>query len=58
VVPVEVKYIDLRSPVLGKSLLSFIEKYQPEKARVVNLSLETEIRYKTTAVKFIPYWKV
>lgn len=58
VVPVEVKYSDLKSPALGKSLISFIEKYQPEKARVVNLSLETEIRYKTTAVKFIPYWKV
>ena len=58
VLPVEVKYIDLKSPVLGKSLLSFIGKYEPNEAWVVNLSLETEIKHKTTAIKFIPYWKV
>jgi hypothetical protein len=58
VVPVEVKYSDLKSPALGKSLLSFIEKYHPKEARVINLSLETETKIKTTAVRFIPYWKI
>lgn len=58
VVPVEVKYINLKSPAPGKSLLSFIEKYRPKEAWVVNLSLDTEIKIKTTAVKFIPYWKI
>ncbi len=58
VVPVEVKYSDLKSPVLGKSLISFIDKYNPKEARVINLSLETEIKHKTTAVKFIPYYKL
>ena len=58
VLPVEVKYIDLKSPVLGKSLLSFVEKYKPNEAWVVNLSLDTVVKIKTTTVKFIPYWKI
>jgi len=57
-VPVEVKYIDLKSPTPGKSLLSFIEKYQPKEAWVVNLSLEAEQKIKNTTIKYIPYWKL
>ena len=56
--PVEVKYIGLKTPTPGRSLLSFIEKYRPKEAWVVNLSLDTEIKIKTTTVKFIPYWKL
>ena len=58
VTPVEVKYIDLKSPAPGKSLLSFIDKYRPKEAWVVNLSLEAEQKVKDTTIKYLPYWKI
>jgi predicted AAA+ superfamily ATPase len=55
--PVEVKYKDLDEPKVTKSLRSFIKKYSPEKAVVVNLSLEETIEVENTQVEFIPYTK-
>jgi predicted AAA+ superfamily ATPase len=53
--PVEVKYKDLDEPKVTKSLRSFIKKYTPEKAVVVNLSLEKTVEIENTQVEFIPY---
>jgi hypothetical protein len=55
--PVEVKYKDLEEPKVTKSLRSFIKKYSPGKAVVVNLSLEKTVEVEDTKVKFIPYTK-
>lgn len=55
--PVEAKYKDLDEPKVTKSLRSFIKKYTPEKAVVVNLSLEETVEIENTQVEFIPYTK-
>ncbi len=55
--PVEVKYKELDEPKVTKSLRSFIKKYSPEKAVVVNLSLEETVEIEETQVEFIPYTK-
>jgi len=39
IIPVEVKYSHLKNTALTRSLISFIEKYKPEKIIIVNLSL-------------------
>lgn len=52
IVPIEVKS-NLRKPVISLGLRNFIEKYSPEKAFVVNLSLEQRIKIKKTKVDFI-----
>lgn len=55
--PVEVKYKELDEPKVTKSLRSFIKKYSPEKAVVVNLSLEETVEIEDTQVEFKPYTK-
>lgn len=55
--PVEAKYKDLNEPKVTKSMRSFIKKYSPEKAVVVNLSLEKAVDIEGTQVEFIPYSK-
>ncbi|QGA80857.1 ATP-binding protein [Candidatus Nanohalobium constans] len=55
--PVEVKYKELDEPKVTKSLRSFMKKYSPEKAVVVNLSLEETVEIEETRVEFIPYTK-
>lgn len=54
-IPVEVKFKDLKNTNVTRSLSSFIDKYQPSKAVVVNLSLnETRVLGKTK-IQFISY---
>jgi len=53
--PVEAKYKRLSKPKVSKSLRSFIQKYNPEKAVVVNLELKETRHIEETQVKFIPY---
>ncbi|QKQ98960.1 AAA family ATPase [Candidatus Nanohaloarchaea archaeon] len=55
--PVEAKYRELSEPKVTKSMRSFIKKYSPEKAVVVNLSLEETVEIENTQVEFIPYTK-
>lgn len=54
VFPVEVKYADLRTPELTRSLQSFIKKYKPKQAWVVNLSLDAVQQVGETSVRFVP----
>jgi len=56
--PVEAKYKRLDEPKVTKSLRSFIKKYEPKKAVVVNLELEETIEIEDTKVEFIPYSKL
>jgi len=56
VIPVEAKKQNLKQPKITRSLRSFITKYSPEKAYVVNLTLSDEITVGNTATHFIPYY--
>jgi predicted AAA+ superfamily ATPase len=57
-VPVEVKYRHMERPEITRSLRNFIERYRPDKAMVINLSLNTTIRLERTRVLFRPYYKL
>jgi len=54
--PVEVKYRKFDSPKVFRSLGSFIKKYSPIKAFVVNLNCRGEMTYQNTKIEFLPYW--
>jgi predicted AAA+ superfamily ATPase len=56
VLPIEVKYRELRKPEMTRSFRTFIEKYNPKKALVVNLELDRELRVGNTTVRFLPFW--
>ncbi len=58
VLPIEVKYSKFEKPEVTRSFRSFIEKYSPIEAWVINLNLEEEIEIKNTKVKFVPYYKL
>ncbi len=58
IIPVEVKYRELKRPEIGRSLRSFLRKYQPEEAWVVNLSLSDKMKLDKTEIMFQPFWKV
>ncbi len=54
IIPVEVKCSELKKPVIARSIRSFIEKYKPKEAWVINLSLNTEMVNNGTVIKFMP----
>ncbi len=56
--PVEVKFQSLKSPKITRSLSSFIKKYNPEKALVINRRLEGKVTVRNTQVYFLPYFKI
>ncbi|MBN1105003.1 MAG: ATP-binding protein [Deltaproteobacteria bacterium] len=53
--PVEVKYKQMKEASIGRSLRSFIARYKPKDAWVVNLSLEDRLEMEGTMVRFLPY---
>jgi predicted AAA+ superfamily ATPase len=55
-VPIEVKFSHLKKTTLSRSFRNFIEKYQPEAAYVINLSLQEKIQVGNTLVTFLQYW--
>lgn len=55
-IPVEVKYASFRKPVIGKSLHSFIERYQPDFAYIVTKDYSHEIVVSATTVRFMPFY--
>jgi hypothetical protein len=52
-IPVEVKYKSLKSPEITRSLRSFINKYDPKIAYIINLNLNTDIMINSTMIKFL-----
>jgi len=60
ILPIEVKYKRLseKNFSIERSLRSFIEKYHPEEAWVINLSLEKEVKLNKTKIKFFPFQKL
>jgi len=56
--PIEVKYQKLAKPELSRSFLSFIKKYRPSDAVVVNLSLDFTLSIEDTNIRFMPFYKL
>lgn len=56
--PVEVKFAKMGDAKVTRSLRSFIERYSPKKAFVINLSLDATLDVGGTEVIFMPYWKL
>ena len=54
ILPIEVKYRNLVKPTVNRSLRSFIHKYSPKRAIIVNLKLRDKIRIDNTDVLFCP----
>ncbi len=52
VVPIEVKYKRIKKPKTGKSMLSFIRKYKPDRAFIINLSLRKSLKIEGVTVNF------
>lgn len=57
-IPLEVKYKELKTPQITKSLRSFLKKYQPSKALIVNLGLEKSLSSEKSKVIFCPFYKL
>jgi predicted AAA+ superfamily ATPase len=55
-VPIEVKYAAFRKPIIGKSLRSFIERYQPDRAYIVTKDYSHEVSIGATTVNFVPFY--
>lgn len=55
--PIEVKYGEISQPTISRSFRSFIEKYQPKEAIIINRNFESEITINQTTVKFTPFYK-
>ena len=56
--PVEVKFKELKKPEIGRSLRSFITRYQPEVAWVINMELNEKINLDKTEIHFLPFWRI
>jgi len=56
-IPVEIKFKHLKKDNVTRSLRSYINKYSPHVAYIINLSYNKEIKIGKTVVKFIPYTK-
>ena len=57
-IPVEVKYRNLKNPVIPRSLRSFITRYKPESSIIVNLSLKEKIVMNGTRIYIIPFYEL
>jgi len=56
--PVEVKYRNLKKPAISRSFASFISCYQPERAMVLTNGFWGKRRVGKTEVLFMPVWYV
>lgn len=58
IIPVEVKFKELKETRISRSLKSFILKYSPSEAWIINLSLKEEERIENTLIRFMPFWEL
>ncbi|HOJ40426.1 MAG TPA: DUF4143 domain-containing protein, partial [bacterium] len=54
ILPIEVKYRDMNKPSVERSLRSFIRKYSPKKALIVNKNYSHRCLIEETEVHFVP----
>jgi len=57
-IPVEIKFVNIRKDIIKRSMRSFIEKYSPAQAWIINSSYESEMVIGKTRVLFIPYFRL
>jgi len=53
IIPIEVKYKEIKTPKITRSFQSFVTKYNPDKRYVVHLGLEIEDKMHN--INFVPY---
>lgn len=58
ILPIEVKYKDLGETIVERSFRSFIQKYKPKKAWIVNQSFKKTFLINNTTVEFLPYFEL
>ncbi len=58
IVPIEVKYRELKEPKIERSMRNFIKKYNPEKAWVVNREFRGASTIDNTTVEFLVYFDI
>jgi len=58
VVPIEVKYKSLKKKEIPRSLRSFIDKYSPDEAYIVNLDYSDAVKINQTTLFFLPYYEL
>jgi len=58
ILPVEVKYSNLKAPMITRSFRNFIEKYNPQEAWVVTPSYSDETDVGNCHVKFVPFYSL
>ena len=57
-IPAEVKYKHLKQDKVPASLRSFIDKYRPERAYIINLDLSKTLKINKTTLFFLPFHEV
>ena len=55
--PIEVKYRNFKKPEIERSLRSFIRRYHPKKAFIINLNLTKRLKIKETEIIFLSFSK-
>jgi predicted AAA+ superfamily ATPase len=58
VVPIEVKYKSLKKEEIPRSLRSFIGKYSPNEAYIINLDYNNTVKINNTTLFFLPYYEL
>jgi uncharacterized protein len=56
ILPIEVKYSEFSTPVITRSIRSFIEKYKPVKCIIINKNLKTSIQVNSCEIQFATFW--
>ena len=58
IIPVEVKYKSLKKVEIPRSLRSFIERYNPSEAYIINLNYRNKLKINKTTLFFLPYYEL
>ena len=58
VIPVEVKFQSLKKDKISRSLRSFIRRYEPSKAYIINLNYKKITKTEKTTIYFIPFYEL
>ncbi len=56
VLPIEIKYGEISKPTISRSFRSFIDKYKPKEAWIINRNFESELMINETKLKFLTYY--
>jgi len=58
IIPIEAKYQKFDQPILERSLRSFIDKYHPVRAAIINKDFKSRIVLDGATVDFLPFWEL